>query len=194
MADKLKTLIIEDSKPIQVIYDAGLSSGVFEKYFEKDGNEALEVYNTWHPDIIVLDIMIHGMSGYLLLKEIRQEKNDQTTTVIVASSISDREAVVDILKLGIQGYLVKPFTHKEISQKILDSYKKMNPERADAAFAALEVEHREKLAAQKAKEAEAKAKEAEEKAKAEAKAAGPGQEPAAAREKPAVEKESGGNT
>ncbi len=74
MAQKLKTLIIEDSKPIQVIYNAGLSDIVFEKRFEKDGYEALETYNEWKPDIIVLDIMIPGMSGYSLLKEIRQEK------------------------------------------------------------------------------------------------------------------------
>lgn len=138
MADKLKTLIVEDSKAIQVIYDAGLNNGVFEKHFEKDGNEALEVYRTWHPDIIVLDIMIPGMSGYELLKEIREESKDSTTTVIVASSLSGRETVVDFLRLGIQGYLVKPFTHKEVSQKILECYKKMNPQRAHAALTALE--------------------------------------------------------
>jgi DNA-binding response OmpR family regulator len=146
MGKKLKTLIIEDSKPIQVIYNAGLNDSVFEKYFEKDGNEALEVYSTWRPDIIVLDIMIHGMSGYSLLKEIREERNDVTTTVVVASSISDREAVVDILKLGIQGYIVKPFTHKEIGLKILECYKKMNPERAEEALASLESKQEEKPA------------------------------------------------
>ena len=39
MAEKLKTLIIEDSKPIQVIYNAGLSDSVFEKRFEEDGTK-----------------------------------------------------------------------------------------------------------------------------------------------------------
>ncbi len=144
MEEKLKTLIVEDSKPIQVIYAAGLSDSVFEKRFEKDGDQALEIYTTWQPDIIVLDIMIPGMSGYSLLKEIREARKDATTTVVVASSISERDTVVDILKLGVQGYFVKPFTHKEIGHKILDSYKKMNPERAEAAFADLEAEEKEK--------------------------------------------------
>ena len=143
MDEKLKTLIVEDSKQIQVIYAAGLSDSVFEKRFEKDGDQALEIYLAWKPDIVVLDIMIPGMSGYSLLKEIREERKDEKTTVVVGTSISERDTVVDILKLGVQGYFVKPFTHKEIGQKILDSYKKMNPERADAAFAILESESRE---------------------------------------------------
>jgi len=143
MAKKIKTLIVEDSKAIQVIYDAGLKDAVFEKYFEIDGNDALEIYATWHPDIIILDMMIPGMSGYSLLKEIRQERGDETTTIVVASSLSSRDMVADILKLGVQGYMVKPFTHKEVSQKILDSYRKMNPERADAALVDLELERKQ---------------------------------------------------
>lgn len=127
MAEKLKTLIIEDSKPIQVIYNAGLSDSVFEKRFEEDGNEALEIYSTWQPDIILLDLMIPGMSGFSLLQEIRQEKKDATTTIVVASSISEKDTVVDILKLGVQGYILKPFTHKDIANKVLTSFKRMNP-------------------------------------------------------------------
>jgi DNA-binding response OmpR family regulator len=144
MADKLKTLIIEDSKPIQVLYNAGLSDIVFEKRFEEDGNEALEIYSTWQPDIILLDLMIPGMSGFSLLQEIRQERQDATTTVIVASSISEKDTVIDILKLGVQGYILKPFTHKEIANKVLESYKRMNPEKAEAAFANLESASKEK--------------------------------------------------
>ncbi|MDR3569675.1 MAG: response regulator [Syntrophobacteraceae bacterium] len=137
MTEKLKTLIIEDSKPIQVIYKVGLSDTIFEKRFEADGNTALEIYKSWRPDIIVLDLTIQGMSGFLLLKEIREGQKDAITTVVVASSLSDGNTVIDILKLGVAGYIVKPFTHKEIGKKILDSYKRMHPERAEEAFAVL---------------------------------------------------------
>jgi DNA-binding response OmpR family regulator len=147
MAEKLKTLIIEDSKPILVIYDAGLSNNIFEKRFERDGNQGLETYHKWQPDIIVLDLMIPGMSGYSLLKEIREIRKDAATTIIVASSLSDRDTVADMLRLGIQGYLVKPFTHLEIGRKILESYKKMKPERAEAALADLESKPKEKPSA-----------------------------------------------
>jgi DNA-binding response OmpR family regulator len=143
MAEKLKMLIVEDSKAVQVIYNTGLSDSVFEKRFETDGEQALEIYHTWKPDIIVLDIMIPGMSGYSVLKAIRKRREDTTTTVVVASSLSERDTVVDILKLGVQGYLVKPFTHKEIGGKILEFYKKMNSERAEAALAVLESDRKE---------------------------------------------------
>ena len=68
--------------------------------------------------------MIPGMSGFSLLKEIRQERKDATTTIVVASSISEKDTVVDILKLGVQGYILKPFTHKDIANKDADVLQK----------------------------------------------------------------------
>ena len=140
---KLRMLIAEDDPACCSLLCQYLSP-FGECIATHDGNQALETYNAWQPDIIVLDIMIPGMSGYSLLKEIREARKDATTTVVDASSISERDAVVDILKLGVQGYFVKPFTHKEIGGKILESYKKMNPERAEEAFADLEAEQKEK--------------------------------------------------
>jgi CheY-like chemotaxis protein len=138
MAEKLKILIIEDNKPVRIVCDAGLSDSVFEKRFEENGTEALETYTTWQPDIIILDLMLPGMSGFSILQEIRQERKDTKTAVVVASSISEKDTVVDVLKLGVQGYILKPFTHKDIAVKVLESYKRMNPERAQAALASLE--------------------------------------------------------
>jgi response regulator of citrate/malate metabolism len=60
------------------------------------------------------------------------------TAIIMATSLSDRGAVLDCLELGIQGYIVKPFTHKEVSQRVLGYYQKTNPEKAAAALALLD--------------------------------------------------------
>ena len=76
-----------------------------------------------------------------MLEEIREQKKDTATTIVVASSLSDRSTVIDILKLGVEGYIVKPFTHKEIGRKILDSYRKTHSERADEALAVLKSEY-----------------------------------------------------
>lgn len=138
-------LVVEDNRQIQRIYKIGLYDSVFEKRFAENGIEALEIYDNWRPDIIVLDIMLPGMSGYALLKEIRDERGDWTTAVIMASCISGSDAVMEFLKLGIQGYLVKPFTHNQVGCKILGYYQKSNPRKADAARAAFETARRRSL-------------------------------------------------
>ncbi len=136
--DKIKTLIAEDDKSVSLIYRIGLNEEVFEKHFLTNGNDVLEVYREWKPDILILDIMLPGTSGYAILKLINEETRSTDTAIIMATSLSDRDAVLDCLELGIQGYIVKPFTHKEISRKILGYYQKANPEKAAAALSLLD--------------------------------------------------------
>jgi DNA-binding response OmpR family regulator len=136
--DKIKTLIVEDDKSVLTIYKIGLREEVFEKNFLTNGNDALEAYLKWKPDILILDIMLPGTSGYAILKAIKEEAQSVETAIMMATSLSDREAVLDCLSLGIQGYIVKPFTHKEVSQRVLGYYRKTNPERAEAALALLD--------------------------------------------------------
>jgi len=136
--EKIKTLIAEDDKSISLIYEIGLNREVFEKRFITNGDDVLEAYEDWGPDILILDIMLPGTSGYAILKVIREKEQNTGTAIIMATSLSDRSAVMDCLELGIQGYIVKPFTHKEISQRVLSYYQKVNPDRAASALALLD--------------------------------------------------------
>lgn len=118
MNQKTKILIADDDRSVRVLYDIGLSDDEFEKRFASNGKEALDIYEEWSPDILLLDIMMPELSGYSVLKEIRETRQDKSITIIMATSMSGREDVLDCLKLGIQGYLVKPFRHAELREKI----------------------------------------------------------------------------
>lgn len=115
---KIKILVADDDRSMRALYDIGLSDEEFEKRFATNGAETLAIYTDWAPDIIVLDIMMPELSGYSVLKEIRETRQDKTTTIIMATAISGRQDVMDCLRLGIQGYLVKPFRHAELREKI----------------------------------------------------------------------------
>jgi CheY-like chemotaxis protein len=122
---KLKILIADDDKSIQALYNKGLSDDWYEKRIVGNGNDAVEIYKSWRPDIIVLDIMMPIMSGYEVLKKIREiEKygKDKSTAIIMSTAMSSKNDILDCAKLGIQGYIVKPFKHTEISSKILSYY------------------------------------------------------------------------
>jgi len=122
--NKIKVLVVEDDASTQLLYDRGLFTQVFDKRLVASGEEALLVYNEWHPDIIILDIQLPEMNGDEVLKEIRTNLEDKKTTIVMATSMSGKEDVTSCMKYGIEGYIVKPFSVQEIALKILGYYAK----------------------------------------------------------------------
>lgn len=128
--ETLKILIAEDNEFSRKFYDTYISATVFEKKFAVNGAEALEIYGTWKPDILLLDLMMPVMSGQEVLREIREARRDIATTIIISSLSSHRDDVAICARYGVQGYLVKPLNPKEISRILLDLYAKANPRKA----------------------------------------------------------------
>jgi len=122
--EKLRILIAEDDVSIHALYNKGLTDEFFEKRFASNGTEALEIYKSWGPDIIILDIYMPNMTGYSILMRIRNDFNDNKTTIIMATSAQHNEDIKGCMRLGIQGYIVKPFNFKSISTEILKCYQK----------------------------------------------------------------------
>lgn len=133
--DKIKTLIAEDNKLTQEQYNDGLPDDSYEKRFANNGNEALEIYKSWNPDLIVLDLMMPVKSGYATLKEIRKidKKLNKMTAVIVVSVLSGKEDIIDCAKLDIQGYIIKPFKISKINNVISIYYQKFKSSQNRAA-------------------------------------------------------------
>lgn len=135
---KLKILIAEDDEITQKIYDRGLSDDHFEKRMADNGRDALEIYNKWNPDVVILDIMMPEMTGYEALKQIRkgdsakknagENEKQKRVAIIMATALRSEEDVRDCLKLGIAGYLVKPLNPYKLFSQVMDYYRKENPE------------------------------------------------------------------
>jgi DNA-binding response OmpR family regulator len=121
--DKEKILIVEDDVRIQKLYDKGLSEDVYEKRFSGNGVDALEMYKSWAPDIVILDIGLPEMDGYSVLKKIRIEIKDGETIVIMATGVNDRHKINDCINLGISAYITKPFNYKEINNIVTKTSK-----------------------------------------------------------------------
>ncbi len=133
--DRLKVLIAEDNKTCQAFYKEGLPDDSFDKKFADNGEEAVEIYESWEPDVIALDLEMPVKSGYAALKEIRKmEKGlERSTAIIIVSSISSREDIRDCAKLGIQGYVIKPFKTEEIAGIISEYYQKFRSSKDNPA-------------------------------------------------------------
>lgn len=115
----IKILIAEDDDVTQKLYSIGFRDSHFELRFADNGEDALAVYEQWQPDIIILDIIMPNINGYRTLEIIRNTHKDLSTTVIMASAIADKKEILACAKLGIQGYILKPFKAKEIARTVI---------------------------------------------------------------------------
>jgi len=125
--NKIKLLIAEDDESAGVLYDKGLNNDMFEKQYAMNEEEALNIYYSWQPDVIVLDIMMPVMTGYSVLQEIRENAGDKKTTIIMSSSMSTKDDMRDCSKLGIQEYITRPFKYKEIGNAIIHCFQNAKP-------------------------------------------------------------------
>ncbi len=121
---KPKILIAEDNKVTQALFKQGFPETLCERKIVSNGEEALQVYEEWHPDMVILDFSMPVMNGHQALKAIR--KNDKKTTIIMVTAMTDKEDIVACAQLGIQGYVVKPFTVSEIAPKVFGLHSAKN--------------------------------------------------------------------
>ena len=136
--ENVKILIAEDNNFSRKFYDNYISSKVFDKRFAENGSIALQIYGEWHPDILLLDLMMPVMSGQEVLQEIRETRKDIAITIIISSLSSHQDDVAICSRYGVQGYLVKPLNPKEISKILLQLYKKANPRKASDVVALMQ--------------------------------------------------------
>jgi CheY-like chemotaxis protein len=118
--EKLKVLVADDNKSALAFYQMGLKEEEFDRKFVNNGKEAVDAYMEWTPDVVVLDIMMPVMSGYQALKAIREmeKKSGRNTVIVVSTALADKSDIVDCVKVGIQGYMLKPFRYEELAGKI----------------------------------------------------------------------------
>ena len=120
MADKLKILIAEDEEVTRQLLQIAFRDGEqFETRLATNGEEALVDFKAWQPDIVLMDIMMPHMNGFATLQAIRQTLHDTATTVIMVSSVADKQEIMACAKLGIQGYVLKPFQVKTLAATVI---------------------------------------------------------------------------
>lgn len=110
-----KVLIVDDEASIRRILETRFKMLGFDTATAADGEEALDVYSKFAPDIVVLDIMMPKMDGYGVTKEIRKIAD---TPIIILTALGDVAERITGLELGADDYVVKPFSPKELEARV----------------------------------------------------------------------------
>ena len=116
---KKKILIIEDDKSLVRIIENALDEKKFKIYLTISCEEGIEKAKMEKPDLIVLDVLLPGKSGFECLKALKEEKTTKKIPVIMLSNLGQSEEIRKCIELGAIGYMVKAdFTIDEVIDKI----------------------------------------------------------------------------
>jgi two-component system chemotaxis response regulator CheY len=116
----MRILLVDDSVTMRRIQKTQITNlGVSDIIEAGDGEEAFRKLNESMPiDLVMLDWNMPIMDGFTLLKKIRADAKFKNVKVIMCTSESEKNRVVDALKSGANNYLVKPFTPEALKEKL----------------------------------------------------------------------------
>ena len=110
-----KVLIVEDDSNIAELLHLYLEKEGFETQVARDGGKGVELFRSFQPDLVLLDIMLPVMDGWAVLRKIREGGK---TPVIMLTAKGELEDRVTGLESGADDYIVKPFEMKEVLARI----------------------------------------------------------------------------
>jgi phosphate regulon transcriptional regulator PhoB len=110
-----KVLVVDDEESVRELIELYLTKEGFEVIPAKDGKEALRLNGEHHPDLIVLDLMLPGLDGWEVCKQIRS--GSRVPIIMLTARAEEVDRVVG-LELGADDYVVKPFSPREMVARV----------------------------------------------------------------------------
>lgn len=128
MVTKQKILIVDDDENIAELISLYLTKECFDTMMVHDGEDALAAFDTYHPNLILLDLMLPGIDGYQVCREIRARSN---TPIIMLSAKGEVFDKVLGLELGADDYILKPFDPKEMVARVRAVLRRYQPTKSE---------------------------------------------------------------
>lgn len=115
MVNRQKILIVDDDNNIAELISLYLTKECFETRIVEDGEAALKEFKLFSPDLVLLDLMLPGIDGYEVCREIRRTSSIPIIMLSAKGEIFDK---VLGLELGADDYMIKPFDSKELVARV----------------------------------------------------------------------------
>lgn len=113
-----KILVVDDDATVTQLLKMLLTMEGHQPSIVNDSTQAMEVASTFQPDLITLDLMMPGLSGFELCELFHQDPRFATIPVLIISARDDSESMEKAYLVGARGYLTKPFGVDTLAQKI----------------------------------------------------------------------------
>lgn len=129
---KQKILIVDDDNNIAELISLYLMKECFDIMIVEDGEKALEQFGQFQPNLILLDLMLPGIDGYQVCREIRRTSNVPIIMLSAKGEVFDK---VLGLELGADDYIIKPFDSKELVARVKAVLRRTQTQAASLAAA-----------------------------------------------------------
>ena len=121
-----RILVVEDEPDITALVAYHLARSGYRVSTAGSGTEAIKSAREERPDIVVLDLMLPGLSGWDVLAELRRRDETRDVGVIVLTARRDEPDRIKGLTLGADDYLTKPFSPAELTLRIQALLRRLN--------------------------------------------------------------------
>ena len=127
MVARQKILIVDDDEHISELISLYLTKEFYDTKIVYDGEEALRQFRLFSPNLILLDLILPGIDGYQVCREIRQQSNVPIIMLSAKGEVFDK---VLGLELGADDYIIKPIDSKELVARVKAVLRRYQPAQA----------------------------------------------------------------
>jgi two-component system cell cycle response regulator DivK len=107
---KYKVLVVEDNELNLKLFRDLLTTYHFQVIDTKDGFEAVSLIKAHHPDVVVMDIQLRGVSGFDIIQEIKQDDSIKHIPIIAVTAFAMKDDQEKIMASGCEAYIAKPIS------------------------------------------------------------------------------------
>lgn len=127
---KPKVLVVEDETDILQLLTYNIQAAGFEVISAQEGYEALNLARQNGPDLIVLDLMLPGLDGFEICRELKRGSETKSLPIIILTAKGEEIDRIVGLELGADDYVVKPFSPRELILRIRAILRRSSPDEA----------------------------------------------------------------
>ncbi len=120
---KLKILVADDSPVYRKLVEQSLRQEHYEVLFARNGREAMDRFAEHQPDLVITDWTMPDISGIELCQRVRHDFQQSYAYIILLTSHTDKEQVIEGLAAGADDYLTKPFHPGELQARVRVGYR-----------------------------------------------------------------------
>jgi len=133
-----KILVVDDEPSISNLVVSYLRKEGYQVYSAADGPSGLKAFRTYHPDLMILDIMLPGMDGLEVLTQLRRESN--VYVILLTAKTEELDRVLG-LSIGADDYVTKPFSPRELTARVKAALRRLQGSASEADGAGLIFRH-----------------------------------------------------
>ncbi|MCP2670135.1 response regulator [Maricaulaceae bacterium EIL42A08] len=117
-------LVADDDELLRALLEHRLRANGYNVIAASDGQEALDMARSHHPDLLVLDAMMPALDGFAVLNALQEDNELKALPVLMLTALRGEQDIVSALDQGASDYIVKPFLPDELISRISRILKK----------------------------------------------------------------------